>query len=120
MICVIPARAGSKRVPNKNILRLENKPLIAHSVSVARDTGLFENIYVCTEDYEIADIARTYGAVVPIMMPSELCGDLVPSHIPCQYMADHVGEKDSIICLQPTSPLRSREDIMGAVEEYGQ
>jgi CMP-N,N'-diacetyllegionaminic acid synthase len=122
MLCTIPARSGSKRLPGKNLRTLAGKPLIAYTVEVAQKSGLFETVYVCTEDKEIADIARSYGASVPILMPEELCGDLVASHIPCQHMAAHLAGRgqptDTLVCLQPTSPLRSVEDLTSAVNKF--
>jgi N-acylneuraminate cytidylyltransferase/CMP-N,N'-diacetyllegionaminic acid synthase len=122
MLCAIPARGGSKRLARKNLRTLAGMPLIVHSIDVARRSGLFDQVYVCTEDQEIADVARAHGATVPIMMPGELCGDLVASHIPCQYLARHLSSEgraiDTLVCLQPTSPLRSVDDLTGAVEKF--
>lgn len=122
ILCAIPARGGSKRLPRKNLRALAGKPLIAHTIEVARHSGLFDSVFVCTEDQEIADVARAYGASVPIVMPEELCGDLVASHIPCQRLAVHLAEQgrftDILVCLQPTSPLRSADDIKAAVSTF--
>lgn len=122
MICVIPARGGSKRLSRKNLRALAGRPLIAHSIEVARKSGIFDSVYVCTEDPDIADVARSCGASVPIMMPEELCGDLVASHVPCQYLAQHLAGEgiraDTLVCLQPTSPLRSVDDLTAAVNKF--
>ncbi len=122
MLCAIPARGGSKRLPRKNVRNLGGKPMIAHSIEVARRSGLFDAVYVCTEDQEIAEVARSFGAEVPFLMPADLCGDLVASHVPCQRMAAHLAEQgtriDTLVCLQPTSPLRSVEDLHSAVREF--
>jgi len=122
MMCAIPARAGSKRLPRKNLRKLAGKPLIAYSIEAARASGLFDQVYVCTEDSEIADVAVRYGASVPWLIPQDLCGDLVASHVPCQFMAaelsKHGRSYESLLCLQPSSPLRSSEDIRGAVGQY--
>jgi CMP-N,N'-diacetyllegionaminic acid synthase len=122
MLCAIPARGGSKRLPRKNLRALAGKPLIAHSIEAARQSGLFESVYVCTEDEEIADVARSCGACVPILMPEELCGDLIASHIPCQHLAAHLAIQgyaaDSLVCLQPTSPLRNVGDLKAAVDKF--
>jgi CMP-N,N'-diacetyllegionaminic acid synthase len=121
MICAIPARGGSKRLPRKNVRKLVGKPLIAYSIEVALETGLFDQVYVCTEDEEIAGIARECGASVPELVPEELCGDLVASHIPCQYIAARLPtheQIDSLLCLQPSSPLRSAQDIRDAVAKF--
>jgi len=122
MLCTIPARGGSKRLARKNVRVLAGVPLIAYTIEVARASGLFDDVYVCTEDQEIAGVARAHGASVPTMMPEELCGDLVASHIPCQYLAKHLAGSglsiDTLVCLQPTSPLRSVEDITAAVNKF--
>jgi CMP-N-acetylneuraminic acid synthetase len=122
MLCAIPARGGSKRLPGKNLRALAGKPLIAYTIEVARQSGLFESVYVCTEDNKIADVARACGASVPILMREELCGDLVASHIPCQHLAAHLAAQgrtiDTLVCLQPTSPLRSVEDLKTAVKKF--
>ncbi len=122
MLCAIPARGGSKRLARKNVRSLGGKPMIAHSIETARRSGIFDAVYVCTEDQEIAEIARSFGAEVPFLMPQDLCGDLVASHIPCQRLATHLAEQgtpiDTLVCLQPTSPLRSIEDLQSAVREF--
>jgi CMP-N,N'-diacetyllegionaminic acid synthase len=122
MLCAIPARGGSKRLPRKNLRPLAGKPLIAHTIACAIECGLFDQVYVCTEDAEIGQIAREYGAAVPYFMPQDLCGDLVASHVPCQHLAADLlarGQSvDTLVCLQPTSPLRSAEDIAAAVETF--
>jgi CMP-N-acetylneuraminic acid synthetase len=123
-ICAIPARGGSKRLARKNARTLAGMPMVAHTITVALKSGLFDQVYVCTEDQEIAEIARSYGASVPIMMPEDLCGDLVASHIPCQHMAAHVsretGPIDNLVCLQPTSPLRSVDDLNASLNEFAE
>jgi len=122
MMCAIPARGGSKRLSRKNLRLLAGKPLIAYSIEAARQTGLFDKIYVCTEDAEIADVAQQFGAVVPFLMPDRLCDDLVASHIPCQHLASELVKEghvfESLLCLQPSSPLRSPEDIAGGIQEF--
>ena len=123
MICTIPARAGSKRLPRKNMRELAGKPLIAYSIEAAQRSGLFDQVYVCTEDEQIARTARQFGASVPELVPEELCGDLVASHIPCQYIAARLPAPepiDSLLCLQPSSPLRSAQDIRDAVDRFSE
>jgi CMP-N-acetylneuraminic acid synthetase len=123
MICTIPARGGSKRLPRKNVRELAGKPLIAYSIETALESGLFDEVYVCTEDEQIARIAVQFGANVPELVPEELCGDLVASHIPCQSIAARLpahGHIDSLMCLQPSSPLRSAQDIRDAVEKFSE
>lgn len=120
IFCAIPARGGSKRLPRKNVRQLANKPLIAYSIEVARNSGLFSSAYVCTDDEEIAQVALRLGARVDELVPAELCGDLVPSHVPCRYVmqktAQRTGETFNwLLCLQPTSPLRDGSDLHNAV-----
>lgn len=122
MLCTIPARGGSKRIHNKNLRFLAGRPLLAYSIESALQSRLFPAVYVCTDDEEIAAAARKYGACVPELMPAELCGDLVASHIPCQHMAKQLARQgqhtDVLVCLQPSSPLRSTSDIHAAVKIF--
>ena len=74
-IAVIPARGGSKRIPRKNIRLFNGKPMIAHAIISLQQANLFENIYVSTEDEEIARIAEFYGATIPFFRPASLSGD---------------------------------------------
>jgi len=123
MLCAIPARGGSKRLPRKNLRMLAGKPLIAHTIELARQSGIFDDVYVCTEDQEIADVSRSCGASVPILMPAELCGDLIASHVPCQHLAAHLAAENRnapeiLVCLQPTSPLRDAKDLKVAIDQF--
>ena len=74
-LCVIPARGGSKRIPQKNIKEFCGKPIIAYSIEVAKASGLFDKIIVSTDDNEIAKVAKQYGAEVPFIRPAELSDD---------------------------------------------
>ena len=76
VLCVIPARGGSKGLPNKNILILDGSPLISHAIRYARESLLISDIIVSTDSQEIADIAQTHGAQVPFIRPKELSDDL--------------------------------------------
>ncbi|MBV6624165.1 MAG: acylneuraminate cytidylyltransferase family protein [Rivularia sp. (in: Bacteria)] len=122
ILCTIPARAGSKRLPEKNLRLLAGKPMIAYSIETALKSGFFEDVYICTEDEKIAEVAQQYGAKVPFLMSPELCDDLVASHIPCQQMATFLSNKgqsfETLVCLQPTSPLRSVEDLQVGLEHF--
>lgn len=125
LLCAIPARSGSERLPEKNIKPLSGKPMLAYSIETAFDTGLFDEVFVCTDDPDYADIAREYGATVPVLMPEDLCGPMVPSHEPCQYLAawleDERGDQwKTLVCLQPTSPLRASKDIIKGVEKFSE
>ena len=74
-ICLIPARGGSKRIPRKNIKSFHGKPLIYWSINAAKSSELFDEIYVSTDDLEIAEIAKKYGAKIPFIRPKEISND---------------------------------------------
>jgi pseudaminic acid cytidylyltransferase len=74
-VAIIPARGGSKRIPQKNIRSFAGKPIIAYSIQVALRSGLFSRVIVSTDSMEIADVARVHGAEVPFMRPAELADD---------------------------------------------
>ena len=78
VLSVIPARGGSKSVPRKNIRHLAGKPLIAHSIEVAKASSLISRVIVSTDDQEIAEIALACGAEVPFLRPRELAEDETP------------------------------------------
>ena len=74
-LCIIPARGGSKRIPRKNIKPFMGKPIIAYSIEAALNSGLFDEVMVSTDDEEIADIAKQYGAKVPFYRSTETAND---------------------------------------------
>jgi CMP-N,N'-diacetyllegionaminic acid synthase len=115
IICTICARRGSKGVPGKNSRSLLGKPLIAYSIEQALQTGIFDQVYVSTDCSEIAKIAQEFGAVVPFMRPPELANDEAPKIPVIQHLVDFIESQgnivDTIIDLDPTSPLREIEDI---------
>ena len=74
-IAIIPARGGSLRILRKNIKEFCGKPMIAYAITAAEESGLFEQIVVSTDDEEITQIARTWGAVIPFVRPAELAND---------------------------------------------
>lgn len=116
-LCVIPARGGSKRLPRKNVLPLAGRPMLAWAVDAARDSGVFDAVYVSTEDAEIAAVARELGSLVHDR-PAQLAQDLSSSTDVCLDLADAraaAGDAhDAIVCLQPTSPLVTADDVRAA------
>lgn len=121
IIAIIPARSGSKGLPDKNIRILNGKPLIAYSIIQAQETGIFDNIFLSTDSRKYADIAMKYGADVPFLRSDELASDSA-SIWDCvreslrRYKA--LGkEYDIFVVLQPTSPLRTAGDILGAMNQ---
>jgi len=117
---IITARGGSKSIPRKNVKLVAGKPLIAWTIQAALDCHSINRVIVSTDDNEIEQVSRNWGAEVPFLRPAELAQDTSP-HIDviihaAEWLATH--EKycpDYIVLLQPTSPLRSAEDIDAAV-----
>lgn len=118
IVAVIPARGGSKGIPRKNVLPVGGLPLIAHSILHARRSRLVDLVVVSTDDPEIAEVARTFGAEV-VDRPAELAVDTAPSEPTLAHALEHVrrhhGPVDLVVFLQPTSPLRGPGDIDGAI-----
>jgi N-acylneuraminate cytidylyltransferase len=119
-IAVIPARGGSKRIPRKNIKDFYGKPMIAWSIEAAQNSGLFDHIIVSTDDDEIADIAKQFGASVPFMRPIDLSDDYtgtieVIAHA-TQWALDQNWVIDAVCCIYATAPFIQADDIQGAYE----
>lgn len=117
VICTICARGGSKGIKNKNIKKIGGLPLIAHSVLQAKKTGIFSQIAVSSDDKEILDIARQYGATILVSRPDELASDIaakVPAIRHCLEEAEKQTDEqfDFLIDLDATSPLRLPQDIV--------
>jgi CMP-N,N'-diacetyllegionaminic acid synthase len=116
ILAIIPARGGSKGVLRKNIKLLCGKPLIAWSIEAALKSTLISNVIVSTEDEEIAEVAKSYGAQVPFLRPLELAQDDTPGIAPVLHALDKLPMCDSVLLLQPTSPLRTTVDIDNCIE----
>ncbi|WP_068547297.1 cytidylyltransferase domain-containing protein [Thalassotalea crassostreae] len=119
-IALIPARGGSKRLPNKNVLALNGSPLIAWTIRAALASQYISKVYVTTDCQKIADVAIKYGAEVPFIRPDYLSSDTATSNDVLLHAIDKVGlsEGDSIMLLQPTSPLRSTLHIDESIELF--
>ena len=116
VLAIIPARGGSKGVPRKNIREVAGKPLIAWTIEEAKKSGYIDRLVVSTDDQEIADIAVKWGGEVPFMRPAELARDDTPGIAPVIHMLATIQPGyDLVVLLQPTSPLRSVDDIDGAI-----
>lgn len=113
LLAIIPARGGSKGIPRKNIKPLMGKPLIGWSIDAAKEASCVDRLIVSTEDEEIASVARGLGADVPFMRPAELAADDTPGIDPVLHAISQLPDCDWVLLLQPTSPLRSAEDIDG-------
>ncbi|MAY83260.1 MAG: pseudaminic acid cytidylyltransferase [Flavobacteriales bacterium] len=115
-ICIIPARGGSKRIPRKNILPLNGKPLMAYSIEAAKNSAVFDKIVVSTEDPEIKEIALQYGVEVDDR-PEHMAGDQVTK---VQVINEYIqrnqiqDDYDYVAALLPTCPFRTSEDVKEA------
>ncbi len=118
-IAIIPARSGSKGLPDKNIMQLNGKPLLVYSIEAALSSGCFDTVMVSTDSEEYADIARNGGAEVPFLRSAATSSDTASSADVILEVLDRYETQgrtfDTFCLLQPTSPLRTDADI---VESY--
>jgi CMP-N-acetylneuraminic acid synthetase len=119
----IPARGGSKGIPRKNMVLLNKKPLIQYTIEAAQESNYIDQIFVSTEDEEIARFCESLGVSVPYRRPVKLATDestIIEAIMDAlEWLKDSsLNFPDSIMLLQPTSPLRRPEDIDGAVELF--
>lgn len=116
----IPARLGSSRIPRKNIKELNGLPLIAYTIRLACSLPEVDAVYVNTESEELAEIARSFGAQVPILRPPELATTEIPMQEAVQFYYDWLFERSEvvgkIITMYPTSPFRNRDRIRQFVQ----
>lgn len=124
IIALIPARSGSKGIPNKNIRLYKGKPLIAHSIDIAKKCELISEIYVSTDSEEYKKIAEEYGAKVPFLRPVELADDLSPDidcfkHFLDYYLLNNDNIENLIIVhLRPTYPNRNVETLTNCINIF--
>lgn len=123
MIAIIPARGGSKGLPGKNIKVFHGKPLISYTIKAAKKSKYIDRVIVSTDDEEIAKISMEYGAEIPFLRPKELATDRAKAIDNYIFTMERLMETEGInieefIVLQPTSPLRTYQDIDRAVEVY--
>jgi len=113
---IIPARGGSKGVPRKNIKLLAGKPLIAWTIEEAKKSQYLDRLILSSEDTEIIITAKTWGCEAPFVRPAELARDDTTGIEPVIHALDQLDEHyDYVVLLQPTSPLRTVEDIDGCI-----
>ncbi len=119
-IAIIPARGGSKRIPRKNIRDFCGKPIMAYSIKAALNSDVFDEVMVSTEDEEIADIARKYGAKVPFMRSRETSDDYATTADVVAEVLDsykETGRKfDVFACIYPTAPFINGRKLADAVK----
>lgn len=121
VIAIVPAREGSKRIPNKNIRHLNDKPLITYSIEAGLNSSYIDKLIVSTDSKRIAEISQACRAEVPFLRPSELASDTAGSfevvqHALLYMLNEENAEFDYLLLLQPTSPLRTSKDIDSALE----
>lgn len=119
-LCIIPARGGSKRIPRKNIKNFNGKPMIGHSILTAKNSGLFSQIIVSTDDKQIAQVAREYGAEIPFMRPSKLSDDFattgqVMAHAVDFMLKNSDWQGDEVCCLYATAPFIQAADLQDGI-----
>ncbi|MDP2628702.1 MAG: acylneuraminate cytidylyltransferase family protein [Nanoarchaeota archaeon] len=120
---IIPARGGSKGVPRKNIKLLAGKPLIAYSIEEAKKSEHITKLIVSTDDQEIADISRAYGAEIPFLRNPSMAKDNIPLFPDTvKNIVEELEKKvnylpEIIVVLQPTSPFRTKKHIESAIEK---
>jgi CMP-N,N'-diacetyllegionaminic acid synthase len=123
LLAVIPARSGSKGLPNKNIIDCTGRPLIEWSISAAKNVNFIDEVLVSTDSEEISDVARRAGASVPFLRPSKFAADDsslldVVSHAWRNHLSSNGGYFDYVVLLQPTSPLRTSAHLSAAIKLY--
>lgn len=121
-LAIIPARKGSKGLPDKNILPLAGKPMLAYAVEAAVESGLFDYIMVSTDSKQYADIAVEYGAKIPFLRSADNASDTASSWDVVREVLARLENMglcfETITLLQPTSPLRTADDICAAMQLY--
>lgn len=119
-LAIIPARGGSKRIPKKNIREFLGKPMIAWAIETAAASNLFDEIWVSTDDAEIAEIATRYGARVPFVRPEALSDDYATTLQVMQHAAqwahDNKKSVSDICCLYATTPLLQANDLIASYQ----
>lgn len=118
-VAVIPARGGSKRIPRKNIRDFLGKPMVAHSIERAAASGLFDRVLVSTDDEEIAEVARRFGADAPFRRPAELASDHagtmeVIAHA-IRFLRGRGDAPSSVCCIYPAAPLTAADSLVRAL-----
>lgn len=119
---IIPARSGCKRFPNKNLAELGGRPLLTWTCEAARESGVFTDLWINTDAAEIAAVAQQYGVRCAGLRPTALARDETPTQPAVAWQIRALAEQgfryDAVAILQPTSPLRTADDIRAAAELF--
>ncbi len=114
-LAIIPARGGSKRIPRKNIKLFHGKPIIAYSIEVALQSGLFDEVMVSTDDNEIAEISKQYGATIPFFRSAKTSDDFATTADVIieviQQLKDNDQQYEYACCLYPASPFITKQSL---------
>ena len=121
-VAVIPARGGSKRIPQKNIKNFFGKPIIAYSIETALESRLFQKVIVSTDDPEIKEVAESYGADVPFKRPSTISNDFattgeVMAHA-TNWLIKNTNSLTSVCCIYATAPFIRVKDLLEAYQLF--
>jgi CMP-N,N'-diacetyllegionaminic acid synthase len=117
VLAIIAARGGSKGIPRKNLRQVAGKPLIAWSIEAARAARYVDRVITSSDDDAIVDTARKLGCDVPFVRPADLARDDTPGIEPVLHALSILPDYDIVVLLQPTSPLRTAQDIDACVEQ---
>lgn len=124
ILAIIPARGGSKGIPHKNIINLCGKPLIAYTIESAKQSMYIDTVIVSTDDVDIQRISEDYGASVPFLRDAKIASDEATTISVVVDAVERLKEKeqifDAVVLLQPTSPLRTTEEIDVAIDVFFQ
>ena len=122
LVALICARGGSKGLPGKNIKPMAGKPLLVHSIEVAKKVQRIADVFVSTDDSNIAGIAKKHGARAPFLRPSNLATDTAPEWAVWRHLLNWLKENETLpeafVVLPPTAPLRLAEDVEGAIKLF--
>jgi CMP-N,N'-diacetyllegionaminic acid synthase len=117
VLAIIPARGGSKGLPRKNIKELAGKPLIAWTIEESKKSKYIDRLILSSEDEEIIRVAKEWGCDVPFIRPKKLAKDDTPGIQPVLHSIKQLPGFDFVVLLQPTSPLRTVNDIDNCIEK---
>jgi pseudaminic acid cytidylyltransferase len=121
-IAIIPARGGSKRIPRKNIRDFNGMPIIGYAIAAARDSGCFDEVMVSTDDQEIADIARQFGASVPFMRSAKNGGDHICTvPVLLEVLSEYSRQENAftdVCCIYPCNPFLTAAKIKDGLDKH--
>jgi CMP-N-acetylneuraminic acid synthetase len=123
ILAIIPARGGSKGIPRKNIIDINGKPLIAYTIEATKKAKLIDKNIVSTDDKEIAQVSKNYGANIPFLRPEKASTDSAQAIDVIKHALDWFNKNenyspDAVLYLQPTSPLRTNKHIDEAIKKF--